>query len=183
MRKVFAITVMAGLLAYLLAIASCGDFDPSKAHLDVEITFEGPDETMTVGCVTGGPCWTIGYDWRWVEVTVTETTERTGATAPVTGAPLNDVEISFMTWPVKDDQLYLVTDNRSALPPLAEPYTMRTDERGHAEIIWMFQGPAACAAGTDTHWIEASVGTDKSRQQVDITCEAATDDDSGDDSQ
>jgi hypothetical protein len=87
---------------------------------------------------------------------------------------------------MQEDQLYLVTDDRAALPPLAEPYTMRTDERGHAEIIWMFRGPASCIPGIDSHWIEASVGTDKSRMKVDISCTSeTTDDDSGagDDSQ
>ena len=181
MRKYFAIVLAAGVFAYLLGLASCGDFDPSKAHLSVDINFANSDETNSYGC---DPVTTIcaahQVDWRWVEVTVTELNERTGATAPETGAPVNDVEIAFMTWPIKGDKLYLVTDNRSKVPPLVQPYTMRTDERGHAQIVWVFQGTAACTGDLDSHWIEASVGTAKKKYQIDMTCASTSgDDDSG----
>jgi hypothetical protein len=178
MRKVFAIVLAAGVFAFVLGLASCGDLDPSKAHPNVTITFENQDETISDGCGSGVACNNAGvWDYRWVEVLVTENGERTGATtAPDTDAPVTDVEISFMTWPVENDKLYLVTDNRSALPPLVQPYTMRTDERGRAELVWMFQYPSLCSGDEVTHWLEATVGTNRSRMTVGITCQAATGD-------
>ena len=179
MRKYMAILLPVCVVAYFLGIASCGDFDPAVAPYAVEIVFLNPEETITWDCsgqmIPGYEdkyycnAYFADADWRWIEVTVMEMNSRTGGTAEQTGAPLNDVEIWFMTWPSQDDELYLPEDDRSALPPLTEPYFTRTDERGRAEIIWLFHGPMACGAA-ETHWIEASVGTTRNRLTIDVSC-------------
>ena len=179
MRKYLAIVLVGGVFAYLLGLASCGDV--TKGAQSVTITFENQDETITDACSSGVACNNAaGWDYRWVEVMVTESADRTGATSStVTDSPVNNVEISFMTWPIENDKLYLVTDNRSSLPPLVQPYTMRTDSRGRAEILWMFQYPSLCSGTEVTHWLAASVGTSRATMTVGITCEASTSDDTG----
>ena len=179
MRKYFAIVLVVGVFAYLLGLASCGDYKTGTSS--ASISFVNTDETITDGCGSGVVCNNAGvWDYRWVKVLVTDSAARTGATSDtVTDSPISDVEVSFTTWPIENDKLYLVGDNRNSLPPLVQPYTMRTDVHGTAELVWMFQYPSLCSGTEVTHWLQATVGSAQATLTMGVTCESASGDDTG----
>ena len=193
MRKSVSVlcVVAAFAFVYAMSFASCGNTDPADAPIGAVVQFTQEDESWTFACgvlveddastpdydpVLG--C-NGGVDSRWVTAIVTDGNERTGGTSTQIGAPLNNVEIRWYTWPIDNDELWLVDDPIGQVPPLAQPYFTETDDNGTSEIIWRFYRPDECDGNDDTHWLVAAVGTAEQRLSIALTCDLPSD--SGDD--
>lgn len=180
MRKVFSILIAVGIIVCLMGVASCGDLDPAKAPFNAQIIILNPEVTWSQQCITDTEvCEAAGdYVVEFVEVLVVAGDSRTsGGSSPTVNQPLNNVEVSV----VANGDLYLLEDDRSKMPPLAQPFYTETDERGRVELVWRYRLAYVCGDELSRDF-NASVGTAVSKLKMNISCEASSSGDDDDDS-
>jgi hypothetical protein len=108
----------------------------------------------------------------------TESSETEGSTGGALGGePMNDIELRFIAY---DGEMYKLSDDPKLLPPLANPYVTRTDDRGKSEIKYRVPRPVACDFEY-TYLLEADIGVSKAWVQIEFTVEEATEEDVTDD--
>lgn len=107
------------------------------------------------------------------------TTGATGENAgtSLTGEVLNDIEVRFIA---VNGEMYRLSDISGAVPPLANPYLTRTDDRGKAELKYLTQFPTVCGS-TTTYILSADLGVSKTEMSITFTVTAETEEEATDD--
>lgn len=85
--------------------------------------------------------------------TSTTTGSEEGATVGSAEA-MNDVEVRFIAI---NGEMYKLSDISGSVPPLANPYITRTDDRGKAEVKYLTHFPTSCGSVV-TYILQADVG-------------------------
>ena len=106
---------------------------------------------------------------------ITEGSEGSGGY--IRGIPMNDIEVRFIA---EGGELYKLSDIPSDIPPLANPYVTRTDDRGKAEVKYRTPLPTLCDY-TQSYILSADIGVSISFYQLDFTVEAGEEEEGADD--
>jgi hypothetical protein len=89
--------------------------------------------------------------------------------------PLDDIEVR---WTTMGGALYKPSDDPTKVPPLANPYYDRTNDRGISEVKYQLPIPTRCGQSA-SYELGASIGVDAATASFDLDVEAGetTDDD------